>query len=161
MATIVLSTMGSLGDLHPMIALAIELSKRGNVPVINTWEGYREKVQDLGFKFHPLRPNIEKKKKKLGRRVMDARTGPEVIIKELIMPALADMYEDLSAACTGADLLISGEIVFVAGTLAEKTGIKWISTSLAPLSMFSSHDPNVYPTAQWIEYLRPMPAASA
>jgi UDP:flavonoid glycosyltransferase YjiC (YdhE family) len=67
------------------------------------------------------------------------------------------MYDDLTSACDGADLLINGEIVYVAASVAEITGIKWISTSLAPLSMFSSHDPNVYPTVQWIEMLRPLP----
>ena len=39
---IVLSTFGSLGDLHPMLALAIELRNRGHKIVINTLEGYRE-----------------------------------------------------------------------------------------------------------------------
>ena len=158
MARIVLATMGSLGDLHPMIALALELRKRGHTPVVNTWEGYREKVEGLGLEFHPLRPNVDPTDRELLRKTMDARTGPEMVIKELIFPALGDMYEDLTAACDGADLLINGEIVYATASLVEKTNIKWISTSLAPLAMFSSEDPNVYPTAEWLEYLRPMPA---
>ncbi len=158
MARIVLATMGSLGDLHPMIALAIELKKRGHTPVVNTWEGYREKVVDLGLEFKPLRPNVDPTDRELLRKTMDARTGPEMVIKELIFPSLGDMYEDLAAACEGADLLINGEIVYATGSLVEKTGIKWISSTLAPLSMFSCEDPNIYPTAEWLEYVRPMPA---
>lgn len=150
--------MGSLGDLHPMIALALELRKRGHKPVINTWEGYREKVEDLELEFRPLRPNVDPSDRELLRKTMDARTGPEMVIKELIFPALDDMYEDLAAACDGADLLINGEIVYASASIVEKTGIKWISTSLAPLSLFSCEDPNIYPTAEWLEYLRPMPA---
>jgi rhamnosyltransferase subunit B len=88
---------------------------------------------------------------------MDGRTGPEAVIRELIFPALPDMYQDLAAACSGADLLITGEIVYAGPSLVEKTGIKWISTSLAPMLLFSSYDPNVYPTAEWLEYLRPLP----
>ena len=91
MARIVLATMGSLGDLHPMIALALELRKRGHSPVVNTWEGYREKVKDLGLEFHPLRPNVDPTDRELLRKTMDARTGPEMVIKELIFPALGDM----------------------------------------------------------------------
>jgi hypothetical protein len=68
------------------------------------------------------------------------------------------MYDDVVGACKGAELLISGEIVYVAPSVAEKTGIKLITTSLAPLSMFSAHDPNIYPTAQWLEYLRRCPS---
>jgi rhamnosyltransferase subunit B len=159
MAKIVLSTMGSLGDLHPMIALGLELRKRGHIPVINTWNGYADKIVDLGLHFHPLHPDIDPEDAVLARRVMDSRTGPEVVIRELIFPHLREMYADVTAACQGADLLINGEIVYAARSVAEATGIKWISTSLAPLAMFSSYDPNVYPTAQWLEYLRPLPVA--
>ncbi|HEX3102518.1 MAG TPA: glycosyltransferase, partial [Pyrinomonadaceae bacterium] len=150
--------MGSLGDLHPMIALAIELRKRGHVPVINTWQGYEEKVTDLGFEFWPLRPNVDVEDRETLREIMDARKGPEKIVREIISPNLHDMYEDMAAACVGADLLINGEVVYAAKSLAEKTGIKWISTSLAPLSMFSSEDPSVVPTGEFLEYLRPLPA---
>ncbi len=150
--------MGSLGDLHPMIALALELKKRGHTPVLNTWEGYREKVVDLSLEFRSLRPNLDPTDRELLRKTMDAKTGPEMVIKELIFPNLGDMYEDLIDACEGADLLINGEIVYATASVVEKTGIKWISSTLAPLSMFSSEDPNIYPTAEWLEYLRPMPA---
>jgi rhamnosyltransferase subunit B len=158
MAKIVLSTMGSLGDLHPMLALAFELRRRGHTVIINTWEGYAEKIGELGFDFHPLRPNIDPADRELLRRVMDARKGPEMVIKELMIPSVPDMYEDLTAPCKGADLLVTGELVYAAPTFAEKTGVKWISTSLAPVSMFSSYDPSVFPTAEFLEYLRILPA---
>ncbi|MEP6944815.1 MAG: glycosyltransferase [Acidobacteriota bacterium] len=158
MAKIVLATIGSLGDLHPKIALAFELRKRGHDPAIATWAGYEEKVRGLGFNFFPLRPNIDPSDRDIGKRAMDARSGPEVVIREVIFPSLPGMYEDLAAACEGAEVLLSGEIVYAAASLAEKTRIKWISTSLAPMTMFSAFDPNVYPTFEWIEYLRPLPA---
>jgi UDP:flavonoid glycosyltransferase YjiC (YdhE family) len=91
-------------------------------------------------------------------RAMHARTGPEVVIRELMMPALDDSYHDLAAATAGADAMITGELLYVAPSLAEKTGLPWISTSLQPLAMFSSHDPNIYPTAEMLEYIRFMPA---
>ena len=49
MAKIVLSTFGSLGDLHPKIAIGIELKKRGHEVVFNVMEFYREKIESLGF----------------------------------------------------------------------------------------------------------------
>src|SRR4029079_14065560 len=74
-------------------------------------------------------------------------------------PYLDDMYSDLIAACDGAELMVTGELIYVSRSVAERTGIKWVSTSLAPLSMFSSDDPNVYPQAEWLEMLRPLPSA--
>jgi len=157
MAKIVLSTIGSLGDLHPKLALGIELRRRGHHVVINSWEGYAEKVAMLGLDFAPLRPSHDPFDRELMREAMDAWKGPETIIRRMLFPYLREMYEDVIAACEGADILVSGEIVFVARSVMEKTGIKWISTSLAPFSMFSSHDPNVFPTAEWMDVFRPLP----
>lgn len=158
MAKIVLSTLGSLGDLHPMIALGLELRRRGHEAVINSLEGYRETVSDLGLGFAPLRPEVDEADEDLIRRLVDAGTGPETVIRELVMPNLADMYYDLSSACSTADLLVTGELIYVAKSLAEKTGITWVSTSLSPITMFSAEDPSVYPGYSWTEHLRPLPA---
>ena len=157
MAKIVLSTFGSLGDLHPKIALGIELKKRGHEVVFNVMEFYREKIETLGFELVALRPDVDPNDRDLTREMMDAKTGTEKIIKNLIMPNLRPMYEDMTRAVTGADLLITGEVVYAAKSVVEKTNVKWISTSLAPGSMFSSHDPFVPPIAQWFENLRFMP----
>lgn len=150
--------MGSLGDLHPKIALGRELRRRGHEVVLSTWQGYREKVTANGLEFALLRPSIDPDDTEIHRRALDARRGPEYVIRDLIMPSIREMYDDLTEATKDADLLISGEIVYVAKSVNEVSGIKWISTSLAPLTMFSSHDPGVYPQATWIEYLRPLPS---
>lgn len=160
MARIVLSTMGSLGDLHPMMALGLELRRRGHSVVVNTWQGYREKIVDNGLEFVPLRPDLDPTDSELIRKTMDSVKGPEMVIREIILPAVRDMYEDTLAAVEGADVFLNGEIVYTAASIAEKTGVKWITTSLSPLCMFSSEDPNVYPQASWLfEALRPMPVA--
>jgi UDP:flavonoid glycosyltransferase YjiC (YdhE family) len=159
MAKIVLSTLGSLGDLHPKIAIGIELKKRGHEVVVSTWEGYREKIETIGLTFHPMRPNVDQNDRKLLADLMHPSKGPEKVIRELVFPYLKEMYNDLLIACEGAALMVTGELIYVAKSVAEKTKIKWVSTSLAPLSMFSSDDPNVYPQAEWIKILRPLPPA--
>ncbi len=69
--SIVLTTIGSLGDLHPMIALALELQKRGHHPTIATTEAYRQKVERIGLGFHPVRPNGSPEDPELLRHIMD------------------------------------------------------------------------------------------
>ncbi len=152
--------MGSLGDLHPMLALGIELRRRGHSVVVNTWQGYQEKIIENGLEFAPLRPDLDPTDAELIRKTMDARTGPEMVIREIIMPSIRDMYDDMLAAVDGADVFLNGEIVYTAASIAEKTGVKWITTTLSPMCMFSSEDPNVYPQASWLfEMLRPLPTA--
>lgn len=160
MSRIVLSTIGSLGDLNPKLALGVELRRRGHHVVINTLGGYQESIEDLDLEFAPLRPDVEEADEDLIRRMVDAQTGPETVIRELIMPNLKEMYEDLATACVDAELVVTGELIYVAKSLMEKTGIKWVSTSLSPIAMFSAEDPNVYPGYEWIEYFRPLPAAA-
>lgn len=152
---IVLTTFGSLGDLHPMLALGIELRARGHEVLINTLEVYREKIDLLGFEFRPLRPDVDPEKdRELAKDLMDAKKGSEKLLKEFLLPNLRPMYEDLTQAVKGADLFISGEVIFPAKSVFEKTGIKWISTTLAPGSFLSAHDPFVPPTAQWLKHFR-------
>lgn len=151
---IVLATFGSLGDMHPMIALGLELRRRGHEIAVAAMELYREKIDALGFEFRPMRPDVNPENKAFAREIMDAKTGTEKLLKEILLPSVPDMYEDLSRAVRGADLMITGEVVFAAASVAEITGIKWITTSLAPASFLSAHDPFVPPTAQWLQHFR-------
>src|SRR4051812_44086659 len=113
MAKIIICTFGSLGDVHPKIALALELRRRGHEVVFALMEAYREKIETLGFEIIPLRPNFSPDNRELVKEVMDAKKGVEKMLKDIILPNLRPMYEDLMEAVKGADLLITGEIIYV------------------------------------------------
>lgn len=151
---IVFAVFGSLGDMHPMNALGIELKKRGHTVIFAAMEFYREKIEMLGFEFRPMRPHLEPDDKELARKLMDAAKGSELLLRQLILPNLRPMYDDLTDAVRDADLLISTEVVFAAPSVVEKTGIKWVTTTLAPGTFLSAYDPFVPPTAIWLRHLR-------
>jgi UDP:flavonoid glycosyltransferase YjiC (YdhE family) len=50
---IVLTTFGSLGDLHPYIAVALGLRERGHEAIIATSGSYRQKVRRWASGFGP------------------------------------------------------------------------------------------------------------
>ena len=133
-----------------MVALALELQRRGHTPVIATSESYREKIVSTGVAFHATRPNLTPDDKDLLRAVMDERGGPEHVIRRLMVPAVREMYADLMDAAHGADLMVSAELVFAADSVAEKTGIPWIVATLAPLSFMSRYDPPILIQAPWL-----------
>jgi rhamnosyltransferase subunit B len=151
---IVFAAFGSLGDMHPVNALGIELKKRGHHIIFAAMEFYREKIEMLGFEFRPMRPHLDPNNKELAKKLMDAKKGSELLLRELILPNVRPMYEDLLKAVHDADLMISTEVVFAAKSVAEKTGVKWITTTLAPGTFLSAHDPFVPPTALWLRHLR-------
>jgi UDP:flavonoid glycosyltransferase YjiC (YdhE family) len=142
---IVLSTLGSLGDLHPIIGLALGLQARGHDVVLATSDFYRERVQAAGLQFSPLRPLGMPEDAEMLRRVFDPRKGVEYLLRTLLLPHIGDMYADLTVATEGADFLVSGEVVLAAALVAEKRGLPWAGAILAPFSFFSVYDPPPFP----------------
>ena len=156
---IVLSCVGSLGDLHPYLALARELARRGHESVVATLPGYRERVEGFGLAFHPVRFIIaEEPTPEIVRGVFKGRRGIEFLIRSLIMPSSRTAYDDLCAAASGADLLISHPLTYPARLVAETRDLPWISTQLAPCGVLSALDPPLLPGLGWVYRLHP-PAA--
>lgn len=153
---IVLNTFGSFGDIHPNLALGMELRARGHSVVIATMQIYREKVEKVGLEFAPVRPNIPQPKEQepeLINKIMEPKTGPRFLMEQVVYPAVRDSYEDLLAAVPGADLLVTHPAAPAGPLLGRKLGLPWISTVLAPMSFFSAYDPPVPPFWQWTKVL--------
>lgn len=145
---IVLSNIGTYGDIHPLIALALELKRRGHTPVMALPNVYRPKIEPLGIEFRPVRPDIDPADTRLIAMVYDVNKGTETGLREFLFPSLRDTYSDLLDAATKpvrADLLLLGELNYAGPIVAEVTGIPWASYVLAPLSFFSAFDPPVLP----------------
>ena len=153
---IVFTTFGSLGDLHPYIAIALGLKARGHEAIIATSEAFRQRVESLGLGFRPVRPDHPdwQADPTVMRRVMTARKGTEYLLREMIMPVLRQSYDDTLAAAEGADLLVSHLITFTTRLVAEKKGLPWVSSVLQPLCFFSAYDPPVLALAPFLAKLR-------
>ena len=143
---IVLTTIGSFGDLHPKIAIALELRRRGHDIVFATHREYQAKIEALGIEFHPMRPdNTALNDPEEMARMMDLRTGTEYVVRNWICASLRETYTDLMHTAQDADLIINGGGVLAARPVAEKLGIPWVLTVLQPLAFLSAHDPSVLP----------------
>jgi UDP:flavonoid glycosyltransferase YjiC (YdhE family) len=145
---IVLSNIGTFGDINPLVALALELKRRGHVPVMALPAVYQPKILPLGLEFHAIRPDIDPTNSILVEMVYDVKKGTEHGLRDFLFPALRQTYYDLLDAATQpqrADLLLLGELNYAGPIVAEVTGIPWASYVLAPLSFFSAFDPPVLP----------------
>ena len=58
-AHVVLTTFGSLGDLHPYLALGVELRRRGHRVTIATHGLYRGRAEAEGLGFAAIRPDYD------------------------------------------------------------------------------------------------------
>jgi UDP:flavonoid glycosyltransferase YjiC (YdhE family) len=145
---IVLSNIGTYGDTNPLIALALELKRRGHTPVMALPAVYEPKIRPLGLEFHAVRPDIDPTNTILVEMIYDVKHGTEHGLRDFLFPVLRETYADLLDAATKperADLLLLGELNYAGPIVAEVTGIPWASYVLAPLSFFSAFDPPVLP----------------
>ena len=149
---LVLATFGSLGDLHPFIALGLELRQRGHRPLIATFAEFRDAVAAAGIDFAPMRPDMARfgEKPAIMERLVHPWDGPRFLVRRMFMPHLRESYEDLARACQGADLLVTHPLAFTGPLLAQKQRLRWASTALSPMTQFSAFDPPLFPAASWM-----------
>ncbi len=141
-----LTAVGSLGDLHPSIAIGLGLKARGHDVVIATGEVFRSKIAALGLGFRPLRPDSDMLDDPATMdHYMNLRRGTQRVLRDWLLPVLRESYEDTLAAAEGADLLVAHATTFATRFVAEKRGIPWVSTMVSPAGFFSVHDPPLLP----------------
>jgi UDP:flavonoid glycosyltransferase YjiC (YdhE family) len=144
---IVMATIGSEGDVHPFIGVALALKARGHEAVIATRSAFQAKIEREGLGYRRLRPDTDDAEAigltydEIIAGVTEQATGLRFLIKRIVTPFIRETYLDLAAACEGADLLVSHNLVLAAPLLAEKTGLPWLSAILQPFSFMSAHDP--------------------
>jgi UDP:flavonoid glycosyltransferase YjiC (YdhE family) len=153
---ILLTTTGSLGDLHPFLAIGLGLQERGHTVTIATSNTYRTKVEQTGLGFAPMGPHLDKESADFARKVMHARNGPEYLMRRVLYPAVPAVYAEVTDAMRGADVVVTHPITYASQIAAEKSGLPWISAVTAPISFFSKYDPPVMAPMPILAKLRPL-----
>ncbi len=154
MARIVLTTWGTFGDVNPYVAFGAGLRARGHTPVLCMPPFYEAVVRAAGLEFRPAAPDADPAlDADMVRRCMHPRHGARAIFREVLIPSLAESHARLQEAVQGADLLISHPATLTAPIVAEHTGIRWLSTILAPFNFLSAYDPILPPMATWLRHL--------
>lgn len=149
---IVLAAWGSHGDVLPFVGLGKQLRALGHQPVLAASTHYQALAQAHGLAFAPVAPHHTQWAQDLGlsinevlRRAFDPWTGALFLIKKLMLPYAEQTFNDLDAACAGADLLIAHPSVPQANLVAHKRRLPWHSMIVQPfpLSSMSAQDPPV------------------
>ena len=80
MSRFLFSTLGSLGDVHPYIAVARALIAQGHQAVIATSEDHRTVIEGAGVEFGAMRPGMAQQAdyQTLVARLFDVGAGPNI-----------------------------------------------------------------------------------
>lgn len=137
---IVLNSWGSLGDLFPYIAVGRALKARGHTVVLAVPAFYRAMVMDAGLEHADVGPEVDPSDRALISGVMHPMRGPEFLIRQVLMPALPTAHQQMRVAAAGADLIVTHPVAFAGPIVAAELRLPWVSTVLAPASMYSRID---------------------
>ncbi len=154
---IVLATLGSLGDLHPFIALARALQGPGYQVTLAAAAEYRDKVMSAGVPFQAMRPSFAQMEHDLGmsraeltrHMVADSR----FLFRRLVLPYLRQSYDDMMQICADADLVLTSSLAYGARLAAEKRALPWSGVVLQPMMFLSAYDPPLVLRAAWVTRL--------
>ncbi|CAN5356873.1 glycosyltransferase [soil metagenome] len=142
---IILATVGSLGDLHPFLAIGQALLARGSHPVLAVPLDHVAKCHEAGLEAEAILPSFDELGRATGldddeivRRVM---ADTNFLVSEILLRSLSDSTARLIALAAGADAVVGSIFAFAAPIAAEALAVPYIAAVLQPMSWFSLLDP--------------------
>jgi rhamnosyltransferase subunit B len=149
MARIILVTIGSLGDLHPFIAVALALKSLGHNPIMAVPAYHVEKCHTAGLEVHAVFPSYDTLAQEIGdnaetitRNVMKS---PDYLVRQIMLRSLKDSAAKIDALAVGADLIITSMFALAGPMIAQKRNIPIVPLLLQPLAILSASSPSIMP----------------
>jgi vancomycin aglycone glucosyltransferase len=131
---VLLSTIGSRGDVQPLVALALELKALGQEVRLCVPPDFREWIEGMGLPVTPIGPELRSTGK---AAPSTAPISPERR-RQMIEGTVATQFETIGAAARGCDVIVGATALQVAApSVAESMGIPYV---------FAAYCPNVLPS---------------
>lgn len=144
MTRVVFSTYGSLGDVHPFLAIAQHLRAAGISCVFVTNGSNVDAVRKAGFEAHGIATDAAVLFERAGydAEAAVAATRDNVnLFWRIVMPEFSGHLDEIEAIAKDATIIFGPPWAFNAQSVAEKHGIPFIGAHLWPLGFLSAHDP--------------------
>lgn len=146
---VLLTTLGSSGDINPFIAIGRELIRRGHEVVFLVNPYFEPAVTAAGLHFEALGEYFSPTDLARDVPATFARfRGPWILIRQYLVPAAMEMYRSTKSVARQfkPDLILCHQISFGVPWAARELGIPFATAALAPVSLLSVHSPSVYQT---------------
>ncbi len=130
-----LSTVGSRGEVEPMVALASALQEQGDEAVICGPPDFADLVGSAGIPFAPVGPSV----RGTARPATATVPTPEQR-QQAIEGTVAAQFAAVGAAVDGCDVVVAcGALAIAARSVAEQQGIPSIYAAFCPVTLPSPH----------------------
>ena len=135
-----LSTIGSRGDVQPLVALAIELRALEQDVRLCVPPDFQDWIEGLGFTVVPIGPELRKAMATAAPAPL-APPSPERR-RQLADATVAVQFVTLAAAAQGCDLIVAAAALQIAArSVAERLGIGYVFAAYCPAVLPSAHHP--------------------
>jgi vancomycin aglycone glucosyltransferase len=135
---VLLSTIGSRGDVQPLVALALELRELGQDVRLCAPPDFRVWMDTLEIPFVPIGPEV-RTTATASVPAFRARPSP-VQMRQIAEATVATQFEVMPGAAEGCDILVGGGALQIAlRSVAEQRAIPYVYASYCPVSLPSSH----------------------
>ncbi len=140
---ILLSTIGSRGDVQPLVALGQQLKEFGQDVHMCVPPDFRDWIEGLGMTVTPIGPELRSTGK---ASPMAARPTPEQV-RQMMEGTVTTQFETITAAADGCDMILGATALQIAApSIAEKMGIPYFFAAYCPAVLPSPrHAPPVLP----------------
>ncbi|MGA5132398.1 glycosyltransferase [Streptomyces olivoreticuli] len=130
-----LSTIGSRGEVQPLVALAVQLKAMGHDAVVCAPPDFHEWAESLGVTYVSAGPELR------GTAKRSASTVPTPEQRRrMIESTVAEQFEAVGAAAEGCHAIVGGGGLAVAArSVAEQRGIGHVHVAFAPITLPSAH----------------------
>ena len=133
---ILLSTIGSRGDVQPLVALGLQLKELGQHVHMCVPPDFRDWIEGLGLTVTPIGPGLRSTGKS---NPMAARPSPEQV-RQAMENTVATQFETITAAAQGCDRIVGATALQIAApSIAEKLGIPYFFAAYCPAVLPSPH----------------------
>jgi vancomycin aglycone glucosyltransferase len=136
---VLLSTIGSRGDVQPLVALATRLRMAGLEARLCVPPDFRDWIESLGFPVTPIGPQLRAAGASEPRRARPAPPSPEQL-RQLAEASVADQFTTISAAAEGCDVIVAATALQIAArSVAETLGTGYVFAAFCPAVLPSPH----------------------
>ena len=131
---VLLSTIGSRGDVQPLMALALHLRELGHEVRICAPPDFGEWIGTFGIPFVSVGPEV---RQTAASRPSAAQAPPTPEqLRQLMEETVAGQFEAITAAARGCDILVAGmSLQFALHSVAEQIGIPYVYAAWCPITL--------------------------
>jgi vancomycin aglycone glucosyltransferase len=133
---VLLSTIGSRGDVQPLVALALELRNLGQEVRLCVPPDFRDWIQSLGMPVTPIAPEL----RSTGKISPSSAPPTPEQRRQMMEGTVAAQFETIAAAAQGCDVIVGATALQIAApSVAERLGIPYIFAAYCPTVLPSPH----------------------